>query len=62
MIEKSPKALIGLSTKELAIMGNLLHMPPEQHKDMAKPTSARGEGQRRRRQRERMSGDACRDV
>jgi hypothetical protein len=62
MIEKSPKALIGLSRKELVIMGNLLSMPPEQHKDMAKPTSAKGEGQRRRRQRERMLSDASRDV
>jgi hypothetical protein len=54
MTEKTSKTpLYGLLPKERAIMGNLLRMPPEQHKDAAKPTSVKAEGQRRRRQNER---------
>jgi hypothetical protein len=64
MAERSTKkTLLGLSKKERAIMGNLLRMPPEHHRDAAKPASPKGEGQRRRREKERTkSCDASRDL
>jgi len=43
-------------------MGNLLRMTPEQHKDADKPVSAKGDGQRRRREREKTANEASRDV
>jgi hypothetical protein len=48
---KNPFA--GITDEERRIMGRLLRMRPELHKDMPKPTGTRANGQRRRRQRER---------
>jgi hypothetical protein len=35
------------------IMAAMVHMPPEPHKDAAKPKTTKGEAQRRRRENER---------
>jgi hypothetical protein len=35
------------------IMSAMVRMPPEHHKDATKPKTAKGEAQRRRRERER---------
>jgi hypothetical protein len=37
------------------IMAAMVKMPPEPHKSATKPTTAKGEAQRRRRQRERQN-------
>jgi hypothetical protein len=36
-----------------AIMARMVCMPPKQHKDAPKPTTAQAEAQRRRREKER---------
>jgi hypothetical protein len=36
-----------------AIMSAMVRMPPEHHKDATKPKTAKGEAQRRRREKER---------
>jgi hypothetical protein len=48
---KNPFA--GISDEERRIMGRLLRMRPEPHKDAPKPSGARADAQRRRRQKER---------
>ena len=48
-----PDPLEGISQREQATMLALLKMRPEQHKDIPKPATKRGEAQRRRRERER---------
>lgn len=64
MAEKlPPNPLTGLAHKERAVMGSLLRMSPEPHKDAPKPSSTKADAQRRRRDRERMaSNEVFRDV
>jgi hypothetical protein len=45
--------LTGTSKREREIMLNLLRMSPAQQKDAAAPQTAKGEAQRRRREREK---------
>jgi hypothetical protein len=45
--------LAGVSEQEREVMSRLLRMPPERQKAAPKPTSAKGEAQRRRRAQER---------
>ena len=45
--------LAGLSEQEREIMSRLLRLPPERQKAAPKPTTAKGEAQRRRRAQER---------
>lgn len=64
MAEKlPPNPLTGLALKERTIMGNLLRMSPEQHKEAPKQATAKAEAQQRRRHREKMSSsEASREV
>ena len=50
MTEKSSKPQPDIATK---IMGLMVRMPPELHKDAPEPTTAQAEAQRRRREKER---------
>jgi len=50
---KSRDPLDGISDREREIMSRMLRMPPEEQKASPKPTSSKGEAQRRRRAQER---------
>jgi len=49
--------LAGVSEQEREIMSRLLRMPPERQKAAPKPTSPKGEAQRRRRAQERRESE-----
>lgn len=49
---RKPNPLSGISPDEQATMRALLRKGPERQKDASKPMTKRGEGQRRRRERE----------
>jgi len=50
---ESRDPLIGISAQERKVMSRLLRMAPERQGAAPKATTARGEGQRRRRAQER---------
>jgi hypothetical protein len=55
MIDKDDRnPLADLSARDREIMNRLLRMPPEEHKASPKPATAKGDAQRRRRQKERL--------
>ncbi len=54
-------ALTGISERERATMLALLQMPPEQQKAAPKPSTKRGELQRRRRENERQRPSGASD-
>jgi hypothetical protein len=53
MRRKIRNSLAGISDRDQGIMARLLRMPPEQQKAAPKPTTAQGDAQRRRREKER---------
>jgi hypothetical protein len=55
---ESPSPLAGLSEQEGEIMRRLLRMRPEQQKETGRPQTAKGEAQRRRREKERIQNQS----
>jgi hypothetical protein len=61
MKAKDHDPLAGVSERECDIMQRLLNMPPEHQKAAPKPTSVKGEAQRRRRAQERQQPTVAND-